>query len=189
MQQNISSKKRHFKDFNKQLLYNDVHKNYKVFTDSIIIKDNNDEIIAIFIKDFFDIQEYMLLENFILSENLPKKHLLEFSIDDTHGMYPVISKVFNYNQQYNNEINMFDTIHIFNNHVVDIHQDSTERIIKNLFVLKHEEINGLTVFPEYEMAFDIQNRDCLFFDTSLWHYACTNKMISSKKFRYAMYFE
>tara|TARA_Y100000389_G_scaffold187131_1_gene208242 strand:+ start:519 stop:1088 length:570 start_codon:yes stop_codon:yes gene_type:complete len=189
MQKNISSEKRQFKDFNKQLLFNDVEKNYTVFNDSIIIKDDIGKIIVIFIKGFYNIQEYTLLENFILSENLPKKHKLEFSIDTNHKLYPLITKVLNYNQQYNNELNMFDTLHIFNNHVVDIHQDSTERMIKNLFIIKHDEIDSLTVFPEYEMAFDIQNGDCLFFDTSLWHYACTNKMISSKKFRYAMYFE
>lgn len=187
--QNVYLEKRYFKDFYKQLIYTDVQKNYKVFKDSVTIKDDNDVVIAIFIKNFFQMSEYTLLENFIATKNFPKKHKLEVSINNIHKLYPLIAKVSNFNKQYNDEKDIFDTLHIFNNHVVDIHQDSTERIIKNLFVVKHEEINGLTVFPEYEMAFDIQNRDCLFFDTNMWHYACTNKMISPKKFRYAMYFE
>lgn len=185
----ITCEKRYYKDSFKQYMYNEVKKEYKVFSDTLIVKDNNDIIIAILIKNFFSDNEYNSLEKFIFSETFPKTHKHEISISKDHELQKLKAKVFDFNKQYNHNICKFDTLHIFNNHLVDIHQDSVNKNIKNLFLLKGDTVNSLTVFPEFEMAFDIQNKDCLFFDTNLWHYACTQKMISPKHFRYALYFE
>ena len=175
----------------KQYMFKDVNKEYQVIGNSTkVIEKDTQVLLAIFIKDFFTESECENINKFIESEHIPNVHKHKVGIGNDHLLFKIKAKVFDYNKDINDSLQKsFNTLHIFNNHIVDIHQDSEKSNIKNLFVTKHEDIIGLTVFPEYKMAFDIQNRDCLFFDTTMWHYACTNKMLSNQRCRYAMYFE
>lgn len=179
------------KSMHTQCLFNNVKSNYHVFNKSIKIIDENNIIQAIFIKKFISNDQFALLKNFILHDkpipNNEKKH--QINIDNSHQLYPLLETIFIINSTVNNTIHNFNMLHIFNNYVVDSHRDSDEYTMKNLFILKHDDIEGLTVFPEYEMAFQLENTDLLLFNTNMLHYACTNKMISKKFYRYALYFE
>jgi len=179
------------KSIHTQFLFNNVKSNYHVFNKSIKIIDENNIIQAIFIKNFISNDQFNILKNFILHDKLIPNHekKYEINIDKSHQLYTLLETIFLINSAVNNRIHNFNILHIFNNYVVDSHRDSEEYTMKNLFILKHDDIEGLTVFPEYEMAFQLENTDLLLFNTNMLHYACTNKMISKKFYRYALYFE
>jgi hypothetical protein len=179
------------KSMHTQFLFNDVKENYHVFNESIKIVDENHIIQAILIKNFISNDQFTLLKNFILYDKPIPNHEKKFqiNIDKSHQLYTLLETVFLLNSTVNDTIHNFNMLHIFNNYVVDSHRDSEEYTMKNLFILKHDDIDGLTVFPEYEMAFQLENTDLLLFNTNMLHYACTNKMISKKFYRYALYFE
>lgn len=184
-------KSKSLKSIDTQFLFNSVKEKYHIFNKSIKITDESNILQAIFIKNFISNDQYTLLKNFILHDkpipNHEKKH--QIHIDKSHQLYTLLETIFLLNSTINNKIYNFNMLHIFNNYVVDSHRDSTEYTMKNLFILKHDDIEGLTVFPEYEMAFQLENTDLLLFNTNMLHYACTNKMISNKHYRYALYFE
>jgi hypothetical protein len=174
-----------------QFLFNNVKEKYDIFNKSIKIIDENDIIQAILIKNFISYDQFIILKNFILQDkhipNHEKKY--QINIDKSHQLYTLLETIFLLNSTVNGTIHNFNMLHIFNNYVVDTHRDSEEYTMKNLFILKHDDIDGLTVFPEYEMAFQLENTDLLLFNTNMLHYACTNKMVSKKYYRYALYFE
>ena len=83
-------------------------------------------------------------------------------------------------------VDYFSTLYVFDNYLVDIHRDNDERSIKNLFVVKCVEVKSLTMFPELEIAFMLEPKDNLLFDTNILHYVSTNMMVSRKKYIYTI---
>ena len=174
----------------KQHLFKYLVDDYIVIQRTVKVEDNdNNLLLAMMIKDFFTEEEYDTLQKYILGlKNESDVYKMEIPIDSS--IEHISKKVHETNKKNNHDlVNHFSTLHVFDNYLVDIHRDSEERSIKNLFIVKCDELKGLTVFPEYKIAFMLEPRDVLFFDTSLLHYVSSNKMISKKRYRYAMYFE
>lgn len=173
----------------RQYLFNWLMDSYRIIKDSRRVYNENDEIICVFFKNFFTKEEYITIKDYVFNlKNTIKKYKMELDIDPK--LIDISKKVYKTNKEYNDELcDKFSILNVFDNYTVDIHRDSEERMIKNLFVVKNEEVNGLTVFPEYKIAFMIQPRDLLLFDTQMLHYVSTDRMVSKNRYRYAMYFE
>lgn len=172
-----------------QFLFHQLIDTYLIIEDTMFIYNENKEIIAVFLKKFFSKEEYTTMRDYVLNlDNDTNQYKMELNVDPM--LVEISEKVNKINRNYNDKLcDKFSILNIFDNYSVDIHRDSEERMMKNLFVVKHEEVNGLTVFPEYNIAFMIQPRDLLLFDTQLLHYVSTDRMVSKKRYRYAMYFE
>ena len=175
----------------KQLMYKSLMDQYTIFQSNVrvIDEDTDDMMVAILIKDFFTDEEYTVLQDYTLNvHNQTDVYKMELPVDPS--IEHISHKVNMLNKTENKDlVDHFSIFHVFDNYLVDIHRDSDERSIKNLFVVKCAEVKGLTVFPEFKIAFMLEPKDILLFDTNLLHYVSTNMMVSKKKYRYAMYFE
>lgn len=174
-----------------QLMYKSLMESYTIFQNNVRVVDDNadDMMVAMLIKDFFTDEEYTVLQDYTLNlHNQTYVYKMELPVDPS--IEHISHKVNKLNKTENKElVDHFNIFHVFDNYLVDIHRDSDERSIKNLFVVKCAEVKGLTVFPELKIAFMLEPKDILLFDTNLLHYVSTNMMVSKKRYRYAMYFE
>lgn len=174
-----------------QFLFNKIVNEYNVIHHDICFFDSTDNRpIAVFKKNFLSPTEYDILSRHVVSLDYSKLSSYKYQSDIDPCISNISNKIHVINNCYNeNLVDNFTTINVFNNYAADIHRDSFVYNIKNLLVVKSDNITALTVFPEYKIAFDIQPTDLLLFDTSLLHYVASNKMVSKLNYRYPLFFE
>lgn len=170
-----------------QLPYTKVLQKYKQIEENISTFHNN-ELFCCLIKDYFTCEDISEIYKFVDSNELKKNEKSVFKNFDSLKL--LSDKVCVTNNLYSEtKPKKIDTLNLFNRYNVDIHKDSEEHSIGNVFVIKSEDIKGLLCFPEFEMYANIDEKDLLIFDISKYHYVVTNKPMYKTSYRVSLYFD
>lgn len=167
--------------------YETIGRDYYISETSEVLIGPNNEPVGVHLKGYFSEGEFALMRTYILEkmrDKLSRKEMLE--IDTTTR--PFVDKICETTKQFDSP-KRFDALHVFNNFPIGLHRDSPNRSMGHLFVVKADAVNAFTVFPEYELAINLQNRDLLLFDINALHYVQTEKELTKETYRYPMYFD
>ena len=155
-------------------------------TSEILIGPNNKPF-GVHLRGYFSEEEFVLMRGYILEKMRDISSRKEmFEIDTTTR--PFADKICDTTKRFDSP-KRFDSLNVFNNFPIGLHRDSANRSMGHLFVVKADAVNAFTVFPEYELAVNLQNRDLLLFDINALHYVQTEKELTKETYRYPMYFD
>lgn len=181
----------------KMISYNEIKNSLIDISDescTIYYKDkhNTKKFLCRFLKNKFD--DVSTLKKYILEETKTyepgtyckkqNEHTSTF-YDDILKEANILSRSIGYTQQ----LQYSEDFHFFFNEIINNHQDCPTFDIRSLMVLKNETMEGLLVFPQFDIYLNMDEGDLLLFDASQYHYVKRNKSFSQGNYRYAINFE